>query len=201
MYLDFKTIPLNNASKNIVIMTNLTEQKLLDAALKVFAENGYAGARTRIIAEEADLSEMTLFRKFKTKENLFNMVLVCNQKKILKDFDSIFLIDDFENTRDFFESLMDKLVDVIENNYDYVKVFINEKRRISETVIGTFIEHLAKYMEENAFNDKIDYKVFAFSILSFIYFLIFHENKGRRIIRHDEAIERFIDNSVLMLEA
>ncbi len=216
MQLDFKTIPLNNASKNILFMTNLTEQKLLDAALKVFAENGYAGARTRIIAEEAGLSEMTLFRKFKTKENLFNTVLVCNQEKILKDFDSIFLKEDFENprnsvsgprnevsysTRDFFESLMDKLVDVIGNNYEYVKVFINEKCRISETVIGAFIEHLAKYIEENAYNNKINYKVLAFTVLSFIYFLIFHENHGRKTLSQDEAIKGFIDHSVLLLES
>ena len=43
----------------------------MEADLKFFSENGYAGARTRLIAEKAGFSEMTLFRKFKTKENLF----------------------------------------------------------------------------------------------------------------------------------
>jgi AcrR family transcriptional regulator len=182
-------------------MTNLTEQKLLAAALKMFAENGYAGARTRLIAKEAGLSEMTLFRKFKTKENLFNVVLVQNQEKILKDFDSIFMSDKFGNCRDFLKSLMDKLVDVIENNYDYVKVFLNERCRISETIIDTFIKHLAKYIENNSLNDKIDYQVFAFTVLSFVYFLLFDENQGRHVLDHKIALERFIDNSVLMLEA
>jgi len=182
-------------------MTNLTEQKLLDAALKLFAENGYAGARTRVIAKEAGFSEMTLFRKFKTKENLFNLVLVKNQEKILNDFDTIFLNEEFGNIRDFLKSLIDKLVDVIKNNFDYVKVFLNERCRISEMIIDKFIEHLARYMEENAFNDKIDYQTFAFTVLSFIYFLIFHENQGRSIINQNETIERFIDHSVLMLEA
>ncbi len=56
-------------------MVDKTEQKILDVALKEFAEEGYVGARTRIIAEKSGFSEMTLFRKFKTKENLFNMVL------------------------------------------------------------------------------------------------------------------------------
>ncbi len=182
-------------------MTTLTEQKLLDAALKLFAENGYAGARTRLIAEEAGLSEMTLFRKFKTKENLFNMVLVQNQEKILTDFDLIFLNEEFENTRAFLESLMDKLVDLIKNNYDYVKIFLNERCKISETVIEAFIQHLGDHIKKFSPNDKIDYQVLAFTILAFTYFLIFDENQGRQSVSHDQAIERFIDHSVLMLDA
>ncbi|NJD54393.1 MAG: helix-turn-helix transcriptional regulator [Candidatus Methanoperedens sp.] len=41
-----------------------TEQKILEAALRMFAREGYDGATTRRIAEEAGVSEMTLFRKF-----------------------------------------------------------------------------------------------------------------------------------------
>jgi AcrR family transcriptional regulator len=182
-------------------MTSLTEQKLLDAALKLFAENGYAGARTRFIAEEAGLSEMTLFRKFKTKENLFNAVLVQNQEKILNDFDSIFLNDDFENIRDFLESLINELVDVIENNYDYVNVFLNERCRITETIIEAFIKHLGEYIHKHSSNVKVDYQVLAFTFLAFTYFLIFDEYRGRQSLNREEAIERFIDHSVMILES
>jgi len=187
--------------KILLDMTNLTEQKLLDAALKLFAENGYAGARTRLIAEKAGFSEMTLFRKFKTKKNLFNMVLVQNQEKILKDFDSIFLNEEFENTRDFLESLMDKLVDVIDNNYEFVKIFLNERCRMTETVIETFIKHLGEYIQKNAPNDKIDYQLLAFTILAFVYFLIFDRRQWRHSVDHQKAIEKFVDHSTLMLEA
>jgi len=76
------------------------------------------------------------------------MVLVRNQEKILKDFDSIFLNEEFENTRDFLESLMDKLVDVIDNNYEFVKIFLNERCRMTETVIETFIKHLGEYIQK-----------------------------------------------------
>jgi len=182
-------------------MTTLTEQKILDAALKLFAENGYAGARTRLIAEEAGLSEMTLFRKFKTKENLFNKVLVQNQEKILKDFDLIFLSNEFDNTRDFFESLMNKLFDLIKKNYDFVKVFLNERCRITETVIAGFIKHLGDYIQKYSPNDKIDYQVMAFTILAFTYFLIFDENRGSQSINHEEAMNKFIDHSIIILEA
>lgn len=48
-----------------------TRQRIIDAASKVFFEQGYARATTRKIAAEADLTEVTLFRHFGSKENLF----------------------------------------------------------------------------------------------------------------------------------
>jgi AcrR family transcriptional regulator len=47
-----------------------TEDRILDAALGVFAEVGFRGATTRRIAEVAGVNEVTLFRRFRTKEEL-----------------------------------------------------------------------------------------------------------------------------------
>lgn len=54
---------------------NRTSERLLDAAARVFARKGLKGATTREIAIEADLSEMTLFRRFGTKEKLLRAVV------------------------------------------------------------------------------------------------------------------------------
>ena len=48
---------------------------LLEAAIKVFAEVGMRGATTRRIAQAADVNEVTLFRHFKTKEDLLHAAL------------------------------------------------------------------------------------------------------------------------------
>jgi AcrR family transcriptional regulator len=45
-------------------------EKLLEAAAKVFAESGYRGATTRRIAQQAGVSEITLFRHFGSKDAL-----------------------------------------------------------------------------------------------------------------------------------
>ena len=71
-------------------MVDKTEQKIMEAALKVFSENGYKGATTRVIANESGFNELTLFRKFKNKENLFNKVLTQNSEKLKNDFISSF---------------------------------------------------------------------------------------------------------------
>lgn len=44
--------------------------RLLDAAARTYAELGYRGATTRRIAHEAEVSEITLFRHFGSKESL-----------------------------------------------------------------------------------------------------------------------------------
>ena len=48
-----------------------TRQRIINAASEVFLELGYARATTRKIAATANLTEVTLFRYFGTKEALF----------------------------------------------------------------------------------------------------------------------------------
>jgi AcrR family transcriptional regulator len=48
---------------------------LLEAALVAFAESGTRGATTRRIAQEAGVNEVTLFRHFKSKDELIHAAL------------------------------------------------------------------------------------------------------------------------------
>jgi len=46
------------------------QQRVLDAALELFAEKGYAGASTSEIAKRAGVAEGTIFKTYKTKKEL-----------------------------------------------------------------------------------------------------------------------------------
>jgi len=48
---------------------------LLDSAIAVFAESGIRGATTRRIAHKAEVNEVTLFRHFKSKDELIHAAL------------------------------------------------------------------------------------------------------------------------------
>ncbi len=52
-----------------------TKEQLLKATLKLISEKGYIGATTREIAQEAGVTELTLFRHFGSKERLFEEML------------------------------------------------------------------------------------------------------------------------------
>lgn len=48
-----------------------TRESIMKAALSLFSKQGYYKTTTREIADLADINELTLFRHFGTKENLF----------------------------------------------------------------------------------------------------------------------------------
>lgn len=188
-------------------MTDKTEQKIINSALRIFAEKGYTGATTRVIASDAGFTEMTLYRKFKTKENLFRSVLIQSNQKMIENFSSIFIDKKFENprnsvsgpqnevlhgSREFLETLIRNLVKLGQENFEFIKITMNESNRISGNFIEEFVNHLSGYVEKNIQNKELDYKIFVFNILSFIYLLLL--NYGHSFKDQDEAIDKFINN-------
>ncbi|WP_141433138.1 TetR/AcrR family transcriptional regulator [Bacillus sp. 03113] len=56
-----------------------TREKILQTALQLFGEKGYAGTSTREIAEGAGVNHLTLFRHFGNKENLFRESVIMHK--------------------------------------------------------------------------------------------------------------------------
>lgn len=52
-----------------------TKERIFEAALNLFSENGFHGTTTRKIAILADVNEVTLFRHFKNKSTLFKEII------------------------------------------------------------------------------------------------------------------------------
>lgn len=52
---------------------NETSEKIMKVALKLFSEQGYYQTTTKQIAEEAGVNELTIFRHFGSKSNLFQV--------------------------------------------------------------------------------------------------------------------------------
>lgn len=52
-----------------------TSEKIMDAAIELFSKNGFDGVTTEEIAAEAGFSEKTLFRHFKSKQNLLEQAI------------------------------------------------------------------------------------------------------------------------------
>jgi len=54
---------------------NSARERILNASLQVFGEQGYRGTTTREIARRASVNEVTIFRQFKSKRALFDAVV------------------------------------------------------------------------------------------------------------------------------
>jgi len=175
-------------------MTSKTEKKILDAALKLFAEKGYVGATTRLIAQEAGVSELTLFRRFKTKDNLFKKVLDENHEKMKQEFIAILSDTEYENSREFLETFIKNYSNVLNNNFETFCLTINEGKRINDPLTLPLFHQFTEYMADKIPNKKVDPGTFVLSITGFIYMLHLEKNNG--VFNYDESLEKFIDNSV-----
>jgi AcrR family transcriptional regulator len=56
----------------------LTRQRIIEAAERVFSRDGFQGATTREIAREAGVNEVTLFRHFKSRDDLLRETILCH---------------------------------------------------------------------------------------------------------------------------
>jgi AcrR family transcriptional regulator len=67
----------------------ISRERILEAAGRVYAKHGFRGATTRLIAAEAGVNEVTLFRTFGSKSALLEAVLeqrdVCSEVSALPD--------------------------------------------------------------------------------------------------------------------
>jgi AcrR family transcriptional regulator len=63
------------------------ERRILEAALKVFAEMGYSGATMEAVAAEAGLTKPTLYSYFPSKESLFQGMMLGKRDRMLDVFD------------------------------------------------------------------------------------------------------------------
>ena len=85
-----------------------TEEKILEAASEVFTEKGFAGTRTRDIAEKAGINLALLNYYFRSKEKLFEQVM---KVKMVLLFGQIVPILTNEKTN------LEEKIDLVSNKY------------------------------------------------------------------------------------
>jgi AcrR family transcriptional regulator len=178
-------------------MTKTTEQKFLEAALKIFAEKGYKRTTTAAISKKPGFNKKTLFRNFKTKKNLYDLVLIRNGEKFIQEFmESINDEIKFESAADLLKNFIKNLDKVMFDNFEFFNLSINESSEILEPMMETAVNFIGKYIEKNIPNQNINYKVFGFTITSFIYTINLERYSGRTYISNDDTIRKFIENSI-----
>ena len=133
---------------------NETSEKIMKVALRLFSEQGYYPTTTKQIAEEAGVNELTIFRHFGSKGNLFQVttehyVLDSKVDSILEDIDnldfseSMFIISEriykflIQNTKLY--KVQMKLSD---NERDFVKL------KLSRKIISVLKEYFEKLVKE-----------------------------------------------------
>ena len=185
------------------------EQRILDAALKVFANESYSGATTRRIAEEANVAEVTLFRKFQSKENLLREVLIKN-RATFSALDPLFIIQKDADLRTSLHALGQNIAKTIRKKElnDKYRMFmfmlLEEGRRrqeVAEILFSVYqmnVAHLCEYFEYQIKDGQmrnVDPRSAALTLISyFAHLYLLNGILGEKFLRDMEAeFEGFID--------
>jgi AcrR family transcriptional regulator len=140
-----------------------TEEKIKEAARKVFQKKGYAGTRTRDIADEAGVNLALLNYYFRSKEKLFDLIM---EETMLLFFQSLKGLINNENTslqekmQDFTNQYIDLLISqpqlpiFILNEIQINPKGLSQRMGLHQVVIGSYI--LKQFRDDLGNNDIPD---------------------------------------------
>jgi AcrR family transcriptional regulator len=121
---------------------DVTRKRILAAAELVFSRDGFQGATTREIAREADVNEVTLFRHFRTRDELLRATLEhgCAAYDALIRPDEVWESD----LRGRLEIFVRESYAIVRHKEAIVRAFISEARVLPETTRKTLQEFMLK---------------------------------------------------------
>ena len=124
-----------------------TEDRIKAAARKVFHQKGYAGTRTRDIAEKAGINHAMLNYYFRSKEKLFEIVMM---ETMAQFFKGVNLMLNDENTS------LDEKIDLIVSNY--VDLLLKEPE-LPTFILNEVRPNPQAFVEQNPIKEALTHSV------------------------------------------
>lgn len=162
------------ASKSKEKPDKSTEERIMEAARKIFSDKGYAGTRTRDIAEEAGINLALVNYYYRSKDKLFYEIM---QEKVYQLFGSVapILINPAFSLETKIEIATETYIDMLVDNPDLPLLVFNEiknhphdfgaKIQLKPMLLGS--SFFSQIRERNS---KVDPLQFLLSIIGLIVF-------------------------------
>jgi AcrR family transcriptional regulator len=153
--------------------TTERKEQILSNALHLFTRLGYKGTTTAAIAKAADISEVTLFRHFTTKQEIF---MKCIEPVFLEVMESTLDLSTMKDPKITLTNLLTERIETISQNYMLVKLVLSEADFISDFKDENILQLMTQKLMVTFEKIGIPKKERAFvlrlvmgSILSFLY--------------------------------
>lgn len=128
-----------------------TREKILNAAREVFSKKGYDGSTTKEISFTAGVAEITLFRHFETKNNLFCETI---SKFIVKPMLNFNSSKTKVNSEQVIQKIIEERTGTLRNNRDlfictiYEAQFNDEIKDMLKSIFSKVFDELMHYMRD-----------------------------------------------------
>lgn len=132
-------------------MCTTTEEKIINASIVLFSQKGYTAVTTREIAKKAGVSEMTLFRHFESKHNLFERAF--DKFVFSPEFKALFESLEWDLERDL-HKICSSYQEVLNKNQKIILMHLKQEEfnphfeAILAKFPNEFKELLSRYFEE-----------------------------------------------------
>ncbi|WP_028609299.1 TetR/AcrR family transcriptional regulator [Paenibacillus harenae] len=183
--------------------------QILEAAVEIFSEKGFAATSTSEIAQRAGVAEGTIFRHYKTKKDLLLSIAGPIATKLIapffmRDFAKLLEIP-YSQTEDFFRAIAKDRLQFARKNVKLIKILIHEvpfQPELMEQVKGLMtnivIQRLEKvvkhFQDQGQIIEAPPWRIMRSSVSMFIGMIIFHVFLAPEFpFDEDEEIDRTLD--------
>lgn len=159
------------------------QMKIVQAAIEIFSEKGYAATSTSEIAKSAGVSEGTIFRHFKTKKELLISIVMPIMVNIMgpllmKEFVTV-LRAPYESFEVFLRTIIRNRLEFVRNHLPMVKILLQEipfhddlrqkfKEIVEEYIINHLIQVVGQFQKQGALIDIPSKSIIRFIIANTI---------------------------------
>lgn len=149
------------------------QAQIIEVSMKIFVEKGYKGTTTAHIAEVAGISEVTLFRNFDSKREIFLQGVVPILTETLEES---LRMEDSESPREALERFLSDRLSVISENHGVVRLILMENQMNQELSDIDFIKTIGELIKKGFTrmgfkieNEDFVVRLIMGSILSFLF--------------------------------
>ncbi len=122
------------------------EQNIAKAAIKVFAKDGFHGAKISRIAKEAGVATGSVYLYFTNKDAILHYLFARLWKELHATFDETVRRPDL-SAREKMEEIIDGLLDQFERDPSLALLFVNEQHLLLRQESGEFMQYYVDFLQ------------------------------------------------------
>ncbi len=188
---------------------NTNRELIIKAAEEIFANKGLYGARVDEIATLSGVNKRLIYKDFKSKEELYKVVLHEAYKKMARAESGIF--KDYATCVEAITNIIKMYFEFLKNNPAYIKLILwenlNEGKYIKEMDLSDVKTRVMDYMfkvlgegkANGEFKEDTDENQVVFSIMTFTFSYFSNKHTMSNFLKGDISFSKRVENVTEMI--